>query len=423
MTHYQLPINAQRFERELTELANFGGSVTAGVARETLTEEDIQARHWLAAKFATRPGYAVGVDAAANLRIRRLGQDQNAPVVMTGSHVDTQPLGGWLDGAFGVMAGLEVLQSLDDAGIRTLRTIEVVSWTNEEGSRFSPGLMGSQSYVQPQALERFLTSKDANGIGFATARDAALQRFEQQAKQKQWQLFDAQLGQPVHAYIEAHIEQGPVLEREQLSLGVVQAIQGVRWYQVRVSGRCAHAGTTPLVDRDDAQAKATALAHAVYAYAAHSGDEDLRVTIGRWSCSPDSINTIADEVIFTIDVRHPEASALAAFDAFLQAQSPSGTQIEWLQDKPTTVFDSALVQLLEAAAQQREIAYQCMLSGAFHDAMPIASRAPTAMIFAPSVRGISHHPEEDTPVADLVACTQVLGDCLTHLAGPLAGDF
>lgn len=420
MKYAQLQINAKRFESDLTELAHFGGSVTAGVARESLTEVDIQARHWLAAKFATRPGYVVGVDAAANLRIRRLGQDLHAPVVMAGSHVDTQPLGGWLDGAFGVMAGLEVLQSLDEAGIETLRTIEVVNWTNEEGSRFAPGLMGSQSYVQPQALERFLTSKDANGIDFGSAREEALQRFAQQAAQQQWQLFDAQLAEPIHAYLEAHIEQGPVLEREQLSLGVVHAIQGVRWYQVRVGGRCAHAGTTPLVDRDDAQAKAAALAHAVYAYAAHSGDADLRVTIGRWSCAPDSINTIADEVVFTIDVRHPQASALATFDAFLQTQCPSGTQIEWLQDKPTTVFDSRLVQLLEDAAGQRGIAYQRMLSGAFHDAMPIASRAPAAMIFAPSVRGISHHPEEDTPIADLVACTQVLGDCLMHLASPLA---
>lgn len=418
MTMHSIAINAARLEAHLTQLATFGGSVTAGVARETLTEIDLQARHWLAARFAQRSGYVVGMDAAANLRIRRLGRDSTAPVVMTGSHIDTQPLGGWLDGAFGVMAGVEVLDALDDAGIHTERTIEVVGWTNEEGSRFAPGLMGSQSYVQPDALQTFLSVTDAQGARFETARDTALQRFTQLANAQQWQVFDAQLAEPVHAYIEAHIEQGPVLEREGLSLGIVQAIQGVRWYQITIGGRCAHAGTTPLVDRNDAQAKAVALAHALYRYAVDSEDEDLRVTIGRWTCAPDSINTIAGEVCFTVDVRHPKQLAIAAFDAFLQSQCPSDARIEQLQDKPTTAFDAGLLKLLGSVAVRRGIACKSMVSGAFHDAMPMACFTPTAMLFAPSIRGISHHPEENTHAVDLAACTQVLADGLLTLAQP-----
>ncbi|MBQ0132297.1 MAG: Zn-dependent hydrolase [Comamonas sp.] len=414
----QLPIDAQRLQRHLTELASFGGSVSAGVARETLTAIDLQARHWLAARFAQRPGYAVGIDAAANLRIRRWGSQPDAPVVMTGSHLDTQPLGGWLDGAFGVMAGAEVLEALDDAGITTQHTLEVVAWTNEEGSRFSPGLMGSQAYTQPDTLKAMRAIQDGQGIDFGSACDAARQDFAQAATSLGWQVFDAQLASPVQAYIEAHIEQGPVLEREGLSLGIVQAIQGVRWYQITLTGRCAHAGTTPLEDRQDAQAKAVALAHLLYRYAADSGDEHLRVTIGRWACAPDSINTIADQVRFTVDVRHPQAQAIDEFDEFLRAHSPADIHIEQLQNKPTTTFDPALLALLESAAQQRALSHRSMVSGAFHDAMPIARVAPTAMLFAPSLRGISHHPQENTHMADLAACTQVLADALLTLAQP-----
>ncbi|ARU04383.1 hypothetical protein CCO03_06575 [Comamonas serinivorans] len=418
----QLPIDGARLIERLSALASFGGSVKSGVARESLTPTELAARHWLAAHYATRPGYLVGVDAAANLHIRRLGQYDELPFVMTGSHIDTQPLGGWLDGAFGVMAGLEVFDALDDAGLRTRRSLQVVAWTNEEGSRFSPGLMGSQAYVQPQALAGYLPVCDARGESFGQARDTALHAFDQAADAGGWSCFAPEPAQPVHAYVEAHIEQGPVLEREGLALGIVEAIQGVRWYQVVVPGRCAHAGTTPLVDRDDAQAKAIALAHALLSHAAEAaqaGDDALRVTIGRWACQPDAINTIADRVSFTVDLRHPDAHVRDAFDRLLRRLAPDGSQITLLQDKTTTAFDPALVTLLGEAAERRGLAARRMVSGAFHDAMPLAGHAPTAMLFAPSLRGVSHHPEEHTHSADLVACTQVLADGLLALAEPM----
>lgn len=411
-----LPIDGQRLIERLSELAGFGGSARGGVAREALTLVEQQARHWLAARYGSRPGYEVGMDAAANLHIRRLGQQTSELPVMVGSHCDTQPLGGWLDGAFGVMAGLEVLDALDEAGISTYRTVEVVAWTNEEGSRFAPGLMGSQSYVQPLALDGFLPVCDAQGTTFEQARDAAVRAFEQAAREGQWHCFTPALSRPVYAYVEAHIEQGPVLERAQVPIGIVYAIQGVRWYQITVHGCSAHAGTTPLTDRDDAQAKAVALAHMLISDAADSGDADLRVTVGRWSCSPDSINTIANRVVFTIDVRHPQAAALQAFDHRLRSMLPQGTEVQLLQDRPTTRFAPVVVDVLAAAAAQQNYKALRMVSGAFHDAMPLAAFAPTAMLFAPSIGGISHHPDENTHDSDLVACAQVLADGLLTLA-------
>ncbi len=413
-------IEADRLLRSLRDLAAFGGSVRGGVARESLTDADLAARRWLAARFATRRGYVVGMDAAANLRIRRLGSETGSPVVMTGSHTDTQPLGGWLDGAFGVMAGAAVLEALDQARVTTLHSVEVVAWTNEEGSRFAPGLMGSRSYVQPTALDGFLPVVDGRSISFEAARDAALADFRQAAQAGHWQRFDAGLAEPVRAYVEAHIEQGPVLARAGIGVGVVHAIQGVRWYQVTVAGRCAHAGTTPLADRNDAQAKAIAMAGALYAYARDCRDRALRVTIGRWVCEPGAINTIADRVRFTVDVRHPDAQAIDAFDALLQALCVEGCTVERLQDSPTTFFSQELVARLESVALARGFPLMTMVSGAFHDAMPMAGFAPSAMLFAPSIGGISHHPEENTHAKDLAVCTQVLADCLLALAVPVS---
>ncbi|QWF38705.1 M20 family metallo-hydrolase [Bordetella hinzii] len=397
--------------------ARHGGVATGGVARQALSAEELQARRWLAQDFGQRAGYRVGIDAAANVYVRRLGRDPRAEPVMTGSHADTQPLGGWLDGAFGIVAGLEVFDALDDLGIATRRPLEVVMWTNEEGSRFAPGLMGSVSYADPGRLADFLAVTDAGGVSFGHASDRAVADFGDHAARAGWAGMARRLGEPVHAYIEAHIEQGPVLEAQGLQVGCVSAIQGVRWYRVTVPGRSAHAGTTPLASRDDAQAKAIRMAHAVLEHA-RAGDDRLRVTIGRWECAPGSINTIADRVSFTVDARHPEARALDAVRAVMDAALPEGGRIEVLQDKPTVHFAPELVALALSACQALGLPHRRMLSGAFHDAMPMAGFCPAAMLFAPSVAGVSHHPAEDTAIADLAACTRALAWCLLHLAEP-----
>ncbi|MEN4920585.1 M20 family metallo-hydrolase [Achromobacter spanius] len=409
-------VDAQRLERRLRGLAQHGGVPTGGVARQALTAEELEARRWLARDFATRPGYQVGIDAAANVYIRRAGTDAAAAPVMTGSHADTQPLGGWLDGAFGVVAGLEVFEALDSLDIATRRALDVVIWTNEEGSRFAPGLMGSVSFTAADRLADFLSVADSQGVSFETARDAAVADFRTHAKRQGWPWMERALGAPVHAYLEAHIEQGPVLEAQGLQVGCVTAIQGVRWYRVSVPGRSAHAGTTPLANRDDAQAKAIAMAHAVLAHARDCGDERLRVTIGRWDCAPGAINTIADRVDFTVDARHPDAGALDAVRAVMDAALPPGARIDVLQDKPTVRFAPQLVALTTAACEALGMRHLQMLSGAFHDAMPMAGFCPTAMLFAPSIEGVSHHPAEDTPIADLASCTRALAWCLLQLA-------
>jgi N-carbamoyl-L-amino-acid hydrolase len=413
-------VDEGRLHAALRGLARHGAVQSGGVARQALTAEELDARRALVSAFGARPGYAVAIDDAANIHIRRQGADPGAPAVLTGSHVDTQPLGGWLDGSFGVVAGLEVLHALDCTGVHTRRPIDVVMWTNEEGSRYAPGLMGSVSYTDPARLAAFLQVADARGMTFQAARDAAVADFRDAARAGAWTCFEAPLARPVHAYIEAHIEQGPVLEAEGLQVGCVVAIQGVRWLHIVVNGRSAHAGTTPLSARDDAQAKAIALAHTLLSYAAGCGDERLRVTIGRWDCAPGSINTVADRVAFTVDVRHPESAALDSFLALAQHALPAGAEMRILQDKPTAPFDTRLVDLARRACTALDLRHRDMVSGAFHDAMPLAGFCPTAMLFAPSKGGVSHHPDEDTPIADLAACTRALAWCLTALAEPVA---
>ncbi|WP_427184167.1 M20 family metallo-hydrolase [Bordetella bronchialis] len=414
-------VDSGRLQARLEGLAAFGAAVPGthrgGVARQALTAQELLARRWLAAAFGGRPGYAVGIDEAANVYIRRQGSDAGAPPVLTGSHADTQPLGGWLDGAYGVAAGLEVFDALDAAGVRTRRAIETVMWTNEEGSRFAPGLMGSVAYVSPGRLAEFRDASDARGVTFGQACADAREDFATAARTAGWQWFDTPLARPLHAYIEAHIEQGPIMEARGLQVGCVTAIQGVRWFRVTVPGRSAHAGTTPASARDDAQAKAIALAHALLDYGRAQEDERLRLTIGRWQCRPDSINTIADQVIFTVDTRHPDARVLDALQARLQALLPPGATVDTLQHKPTVAFDAGLVALARQACRALGLAHDDMVSGAFHDAMPLAGFCPTAMLFAPSIAGISHHPEEHTGIEDLTACTRALAWCLAELAG------
>lgn len=411
-------VDPQRLHARQRGLAAFGGVDTGGVARQALTVEELAARRWLVSDFARRPGYRVGIDAAANVHLRREGSDPSAPPVLTGSHADTQPLGGWLDGAFGIVAGLEVCEALDTCGARTRRPIDVVMWTNEEGSRFAPGLMGSVSYTDPGQLARFLPVQDAQGVRFEAARDAAVADLREAARAHGWPWRDVPLGDPVHAYVEAHIEQGPVLEACGAQVGCVTGIQGVRWFRVTVPGRSAHAGTTPLSARDDAQAKAVQLAHTLLSHAQDGDDGRLRLTIGRWECAPGSINTIADHVVFTVDVRHPETAALDAVQQLLERALPAGGRIETLQDKPTVQFDPGLVALARRACTALSLGHQDLLSGAFHDALPLAGFCPTAMLFAPSRGGVSHHPDEDTRPDDLVACTRALAWCLAELAGP-----
>lgn len=409
-------VDSKRLQSAIAALARFGGRDDGGVSRETLTEVDLEARRHLIGQ-ARALGCEVEIDDCANLFFRRPGLTE-LPPVLTGSHADTQPVGGKLDGAYGVVAGLEVIAALNDAGIRTLRPIEVVAWTNEEGSRFGPGAMGSSAFVDPARLAAYRESVDANQVRFGEALDLALQAVPELRRRP--------LKQPVAACVELHIEQGPVLERASAPLGVVTGIQSVRWYRVTCTGMAAHAGTTPMEERADAMTAAVALAQQLYQQAALQADRQLRLTLGRWQVSPNSINTIPGQVEFTIDVRCVEEDALQGFEEALRdairAQRWRGRiEIECLFCRPPTRFPEPMLSLIERACaracRQASLAAPLRLtSGAFHDAMYLAEHCPTAMIFVPSKGGISHNAAEETSPRDLHLGAQALAYTVAALA-------
>ncbi|HEY4541463.1 MAG TPA: M20 family metallo-hydrolase [Noviherbaspirillum sp.] len=404
-------VRAERLISTQRALARFGLREDGGVAREALTPVELDARRWLCSLFADGH-YSWHVDAAANLFLRRAGREDLDPVV-TGSHIDTQPVGGWLDGAYGVIAGIEAMRALDDAGIRTRRPIEVAVWTNEEGSRFNPGAMGSSSFADPTRLPALLQAQDVAGVRFETARDAALAATPQAGQ--------VPLGRRLHAYVEAHIEQGPILEAGGFTLGVVTGIQGVRWFEFTVLGSSAHAGTTPLAARQDALMTAARLVARIGELGEARDDGALRITVGRFEAAPGSINTVADHVLFTVDLRHPQESMLEDIEAALRALAEEAggncrcTMRRLMQRAPTR-FDADVLKVIDAGVAHSGVPASRLGSGAFHDAMYLADVCPTAMLFVPSRGGISHNPAEDTAEADLAAGARVLAGVLTALA-------
>lgn len=398
-------VSSTRLQKLLDTLASFGPGKDGGMNRQALSEEDFQARAWLINE-AKKLDCQVWTDACANLFIRREGRE-DLPPVMTGSHIDTQPTGGTLDGCYGVMAGLECLYALQDADIRTRRPIEVVVWTNEEGSRFSPGAMGSSAYVNPARLMAYRSNLDATGVSVGEALDAHARRFAELPLREKI---------ATHAFVELHIEQGPVLEQAGISLGVVSGIQGVRWYQVRCIGASAHAGTTPTHMRRDALLLAMGSLGRIDTLAEGLAGEDKRLTFGRWNVQPNAINTIAGEATFSIDFRHADPAVLDAFDAGLSACLPADAELTTLFTHAPTAFDPGVINVLEKACDATGLAQLSIRSGAFHDAMYLAGHCPTAMLFVPSRAGISHNPLEFTEPAQLEAGVRALAWSLVSLA-------
>lgn len=400
-----LAVSSTRLQGLLDTLATFGPSANGGMNRQALSEEDLQARAWLIDE-ARKLGCTVWTDACANLFLRRDGRE-DLPPVMTGSHIDTQPTGGTLDGCYGVMAGLECLHALHDANVLTRRPIEVVVWTNEEGSRFSPGAMGSSAYIEPARLAAYRNNLDKDGVSVGQALDAHALRFADIPLRDKIQ---------THAFVELHIEQGPVLEQADIPLGVVSGIQGVRWYQVRCTGASAHAGTTPHAMRNDAMLLAMNTVRHIDALADTLARDDKRLTFGRWNVFPNAINTIAGEVTFSIDFRHADPAVLAAFDAQLSDCLPATAELTSLFSHAPTAFDPKVLSVLEQACDASGLPWETLRSGAFHDAMYLAEHCPTAMLFVPSRDGISHNPLEFTEPTQLLAGAQALAWSLVALA-------
>ncbi len=382
----------------------------AGVNRACLTALDREARALLA-RWAEAAGARVSVDAAANLWLRRDGTKPDAAPVVTGSHMDTQPNGGRFDGIYGVVAGLEAMTALEQAGIRTARPVELVAWTNEEGGRFAPGCMGSMAWSGFRDLASFADVTDPYGTRFADALAAHLAAEDFPHRD---------LGSRPHAYLEAHIEQGPRLEADGLDLGIVTGIQGSRWFTVMLTGETAHAGTTPLTLRRDA-VQDMLRAIAALNDLMHDPEDVLRFTIGRIDIAPNTSNSVADRAHFTIDFRHPAAAVLrargdAVATTVREAVRNAGVQVEENFTAMPVEFSPIVTGAVEQAAAELKLRTMRMPSGAFHDAQFVVPVCPTGMLFVPCRKGISHNPAEYSDAAQLAAGTRALAHALVALA-------
>ena len=398
-----LKINGDRLWASLMELARIGATEKGGVCRLALTDLDRDGRD-LFVRWCEAAGCTVRVDRVGNIFARRPGRDESRPPVMAGSHLDSQPTGGKFDGAYGVLAGLEVIRTLNDLDIETDAPVEVAAWTNEEGSRFSPPMMGSGAFAGVFPEEEVLARPD-NVTGVRLGDELERIGYDGAAPVG---------GREIGAYFEAHIEQGPILENEGKTIGVVAGAQGQRWYEVTVTGQEAHAGPTPMKLRKDALVAAARMIDAVNRLG-HAFAPDACATVGFIDSSPNSRNTIPGRVFFTVDLRHPDDATLAAMNDRLRADlagiaEAAGCVVEIVDfwEFPATPFDETCVSAVRGAAEQGGHGWRDIVSGAGHDAVYIARVAPAAMIFIPCEGGISHNELESATQEDCAAGAQVL---------------
>ncbi|WP_417221573.1 Zn-dependent hydrolase [Achromobacter spanius] len=414
-----LRVDGARLWQSLMDLAQIGGTEKGGVCRLALTDLDRQGRD-LFVRWVQDAGCDVRVDAIGNIFARRPGRNNDLPAVMTGSHIDTQPTGGKFDGNYGVLAGLEVLRTLNDHGVQTEAPLELAVWTNEEGSRFVPVMMGSGVYAGAFTLQHALAQQDREGVSVSQALEAigyAGQVAVPPARQDGVPAYD------VGAYFETHIEQGPVLEAADTVIGVVTAALGQRWYDVVLTGVEAHAGPTPMPLRRDALLAASELVLAVNQIAlAHA--PDARATVGWMDVFPNSRNVIPGRVRLTVDLRAADDATLSAMDAALRAAVDAAAdsrgvtaQIEQVVYFAPQPFAPALVQSVRDGARDLGLSAMNVVSGAGHDAVYVARVAPAAMIFVPCKDGISHNEIEDARPDHLEAGCNVLLRAMLAQAG------
>ena len=412
-SHNELRIDGRRLWNSLMELAQLGATEKGGVCRIALTELDRQGRD-LFSRWAREAGCELRVDAIGNIFARRAGRNNALPPVATGSHIDTQPTGGKFDGNYGVLAGLEVIRTLNDARVETEAPLEVAVWTNEEGSRFVPVMMGSGVFAGAFTLEHALAQRDNDGISVSDALAAIGYAGSAPVSATE---------SPVGAYFEAHIEQGPVLEANERVIGVVEGALGQRWYDVVVQGMEAHAGPTPMELRKDALLAASELVIEVnriaLAHAPHA-----RGTVGWIENYPNSRNVIPGRVKLSVDLRAADDVVLSALDAALKetvqriaAKAKVEMSVEQVVYFPPQPFTPRLVSAVREAAQAQGMSWMNVISGAGHDAVYLARVCPTAMIFVPCRDGISHNEIEDAQPDHLEAGCNVLLQAMLQAAG------
>jgi N-carbamoyl-L-amino-acid hydrolase len=394
-------------------MAEFGARPDKGVNRQIYSDADRAARAELN-RWAGEMGLELYTDPIANqfFRLTAQGVNPGLPPVVTGSHLDSQPTGGRYDGVYGVVAGFEAVQALIDSGAKLNRPVEIVAWSNEEGSRFAPGCMGSMCFTAAKTVAELADITDADGLRLEDELNKTL------ASHPEMQQRDFSL--PVSAYIELHIEQGPVLEALGKPIGIVSGIQGCRWFNVSVNGEARHAGTTPLKSRRDALRAAVSYISELQ-HVMHDPDDVIRFTIGRMEVFPNSPNTVAERVNFSIDLRHPDDAVLECLSARIHnilSHQHERCQAQCMQifTHAPVRFHAGIVSEIETQALAQNLAFEPMMSGAFHDALFMADHCPSAMIFVPSRDGISHHPSEFTPQTDLFDGTRLLASVLERLA-------
>lgn len=403
-------VDGERLWARHMALAAFGARADGGVDRPALSPQEALAR----AQVITW-GRAIGLEAftdkAANLFLRLEGRDPSLAPVMAGSHIDSQPTGGKFDGVFGVLAALETAEAIVRSGERPLRPIEVVAWTNEEGSRFAPGMTGSDLFTGTKPLEAVLPIVDAAGISIGDAVASILAADDDVPLRA--------FGLPIAAYVEPHIEQASVLEQAGIPLGIVTGIQGTRRYRVRVTGEAAHAGTALRRDRRDALMAAVRMIRAMDEAAMEPADTLL--TVGMLQVTPNAPSVVPAEAFFSIDLRHPDNAVVDRVDADIRRivegmKGNCSVELKQIQHSPSLSFAPDIRSAIAKAAAARAIPAMDVFSAAGHDARQLHYVCPTGMIFVPCRGGISHHPDEWAEPEHLTAGAQVLADVVWNLA-------
>ncbi|WP_046861556.1 Zn-dependent hydrolase [Microvirga massiliensis] len=406
-----LAINAERLLARIREFGQIGRDRDGKLVRLAGSDADKAGRDTLVA-WLREAGLEAAVDRVGNIfGIWKNADNAGEAPVLLGSHIDTVIDAGIYDGCYGVLSGLEVIETLKAAGFASARPIAVAAFTNEEGVRYAPDMMGSLVYAGGLTVEDALAAVGTDG----TVLGAELERIGYAGSEEPGFLTP-------HAYLELHIEQGPVLEREGVSVGVVENLQGISWQRITVEGVANHAGTTPMSMRKDA-GHAAARVITFLRDRARNANTPTVATVGCMSFEPNGINVIPSRATFTVDLRNPdeqrlqaEEAALAGYLRELAAAEDVTISVERLVRTEPVTFDGTIVALIEDAARERGLAAKRMTSGAGHDAQMIARIAPSAMIFVPSIGGISHNPRERTHNADLIAGANILLDVVTRLA-------
>ena len=403
-----LAINPQRLWDMLMDTARIGGTPKGGIRRLTLTEEDKQVRDWFKAE-TERLGCTVTVDEVGNMFAVRPGRRADLLPIARGSHLDTQPTGGKCDGVLGVLGALH------EAGFETNAPIEIVNWTNEEGSRFAPAMLASGVYAGVFTPQYAYEREDRQGVSFLTALEGIGYRGTEAAGAHKF-----------GAMFELHIEQGPILEDEGKVIGVVQGVQGMRWYEVTVTGQDAHTGATPMYLRKNALLGAARVIDRIDAIA-HAHAPHAVGTVGLIENRPNSRNVIPGEVFFTIDLRHPDEAVLQVMEDEVRAALADclpALKLTYEEKRiwmsPAVKFAPDLIDCVRIGAEKAGFAGRDMVSGAGHDAAYIARVAPTTMIFVPCLGGISHNEAESTTLEECAAGAQVLLNAVLEYDSRLA---